>query len=296
MEAMTPPRRIPIVCCAHHKSGASYTLKTFRKIAAHLDRTLWLKFYEPARFDPEAIPAEWDICVHQHARVRDLMARHDLRGWRSIRHPKALILSAALYHQSCSEAWVDVPLEEFTSASFWGATDQYHRIKDPSVSLQEKVETMSRESDPAAYGGPLYKSPFPMNGRTYREQLQALGTLQEKVLFEMHSFSRGVIEEMVRFPIDDRFHTIRLEDISHDRSMTALRAAFVHLGFEGQELQAALRIASENCIWNVGTDAFRRHATTGVGAEWRAVFTDEVETEFRRLFGRADETLGYRDE
>jgi hypothetical protein len=125
----------PIIVCSHHKSGASYSVKTFQTIANSFQRRLWMKFY-----DSDSVPPAWEICIHQHGRVEDLLTGRNFRGWHCIRHPKALIYSAMLYHQKCKEAWVDVPLDQFSSYAFRSTSDGriYNRIKDPKVSVEEK--------------------------------------------------------------------------------------------------------------------------------------------------------------
>lgn len=67
----------------------------------------------------------------------------------------------------------------------------------------------------------------------------------------------------------------------------------VHLGIEGPDLISGLECASHHFLWNVGTEGVGAHATTGVSDVWREFFTGDVLKEFRRLFGNAEEVLGY---
>lgn len=280
-----------IIACAHHKAGASYTVKIFRALARAFSLKLWLKFYEP--IEPEI---GWDICVHQHGRVVDLLQSHSFVGWHCIRHPKALIYSAALYHQKCAEPWVDIPLERFNAATFWAVShgETYNVVKDPSVPLEEKVRIMSKGLDCSA--GPshdYFDLGYDLGGATYREFLRALPTLEEKVVFEMSAYSRGVINDMLAFPADGRFTTIKLEDISFDTSMVSLRHAMSKLEFSDGELQQVLDICSTHCLWKIGKSSIGAHATTGMAEYWRDIFTGQTEDAYQKLFSGAEAALGY---
>ena len=92
--------KTPILACSHHKSGAAFTVKTFKELAKQFDLSLWMRFYEP-----NEEPKHWHICIHQHGRVIDLSRKIAFRGWHCIRHPMALIFSATLCHQKCKEPW-----------------------------------------------------------------------------------------------------------------------------------------------------------------------------------------------
>jgi len=98
-----------------------------------------MKFYEP-----DNCPEDWGICIHQHSRVNDILDRQNFRGLHCVRHPKALILSATLYHQKCIEPWVDVPLDGFSSHTLWAASDGklYNKIKNPEFPAKEKQRMM----------------------------------------------------------------------------------------------------------------------------------------------------------
>ena len=284
---------LPLLICSHHKSGTNYIIKTFRKIAEYFDQKLWMKFYDPIP------PENWDICIHQHSRINDLNLPN-FRGWHCIRHPMALIYSAMLYHQKCNEPWVDIPLETFTSKSFWVLSEcqTYKKIKDPQFALGEKIKLINdleyQSIDISSYTTiPVYSSGYKMKNKTYREYLSGLDSIEEKLIFEMNSFSRGVINDMLQFSSDKRFYTIKLESISFDIRMDELHNAFTHLGINGIDLIKCLEIAADNCLWNIGSQQIAEHSTTGMSNEWRKYFTGNVEIEYRRLFGYAEQALGY---
>ena len=252
---------------------------------------LWLRFYSHAE------PLDgWDICVHQHSHIGDLLHLDDVRGWHCVRHPKALIYSAALYHEKCSEPWVDIPLQRFDSGTFWATSHgpTYDLIRDPSVTIQRKSELMQNFQQTTQ--GPSflhYDSGYELGGATYREFIQSLGTLEEKLLFEMKAYSRGVINDMLSFPDDKRFFRVKLEDVAFDSKMLTLKAAMSHLGFKGFGLSRALRVCRNFCLWKIGTEAIRGHATTGMSPKWRSAFVGRLNEEFEALYPHAESNLGY---
>ena len=170
----------------------------------------------------------------------------------------------------------------------------YNRIKDPSISTHEKENLMSSDylnSYPGNFF--YYDSPYDLKGMTYREFLRSRSTMEEKILFEMRTYSRGVINDMLNFPKDERFFDIRLEEISHDKNFVQITEAFRSLGLSGKELLSAVQIASSNCLWSIGAEKVLGHATTGASNEWEKWFKGDVLQEFRNLFGYAEQALGY---
>ena len=96
----------------------------------------------------------------------------------------------------------------------------------------------------AAQKIPAFQSYYNFNGKTYQEFLQSLPNLQEKVLFEMRSYSRGGYK-MICFGSrgDQRFFNLHLESVSKDRTMYELREAFLHLGFDKTALEDCFEIS-----------------------------------------------------
>ena len=281
-----------LIACTYHKAGTNFLLDTFRQIAQEFDYRLWLKFYDP---DP---PQDgWDICVHQHSRVDDVLRSNSVRGIRCVRHPMSLIYSATLYHQKCTEPWVDVPLQTFSSDTFWAATcsQSHNRIRDQKVDAETKKRLMNDtfyEFDRIPIE--RFASHYDLDGATYREFLAERPTFEDQLLFEMRCYTRGVLNEMLRFPADARVLRIKLEDVSHETDLESLKEMFTHLGFRGSALLTCMDIASRNSLWHKREAGQKSgHETTGVDDSWRSAFTGEVLREFRRLFGFAEAALGY---
>lgn len=284
-------QNVKLVACSHHKAGSNFTIKLFQNIARLFNRKLWMAFYHPT-----PPPTGWDICVHQHARVEDIIQKDNFMGWHCVRHPKSLIYSAALYHQKSTEPWLDIPLKAFSSQTYWAITNglYYNTIKDKQIDTPQKVRILSGDYTHQAPDRFLqWPANFNMNGLTYREFLSRLPSFEEKLIFEMRSFSRGVINDMLSFPRDQRFYFIHLESISHDPEMTDLRASFSHMGFDKQDIDKCLDAARAHCLWHIGKKSINHHATTGMSNDWQTFFRGEVEEEYRRLFGYAEQRLGY---
>ncbi len=285
-----------LIICSHHKSGAAISYKIFYNIAQQFGMNFWKKFYEPDLHNPRDSHASWDICFHPHGRVQEMLNVHRFKAWRMVRHPMALIYSAALFHQKCREPWLDIPLEKFDQNSFFVFSDGqlYNIIKDPEVALGHKQSLLHHTYTPdAAYLHRPFRSDYEFKGKTYRELLLNAERMEEKLLFEMHAYSQGVLQDMVQFPKDNRFHTVHMEDVSFDSAMKTLQHVFEDFGFTGDDLAQCLRIASGHCLWKVTKQQFGEHATTGVSEDWRRYFSGEVLQEFRRLFGYAETALGY---
>lgn len=170
----------------------------------------------------------------------------------------------------------------------------YRGRTNSAVSEEEKIEIMNSD----------YTCDMPSNlrdfsdkycpeGRTYREQLLQLPTIEDRVIFEMNAYSYGVISDMSNFPFDKRFNVVNIESISFDSSMFLLKQAFYHLGFRGRILERCLELAKENSIWNDNERSARGHATTGMSESWRNMFQGRVLEEYRELFGSVEESLGF---
>jgi len=131
-------------------------------------------------------------------------------------------------------------------------------------------------------------------GRSYQEQISSMNTIEEKLIFEMNHQSKPVLRRMASICNDTRFCSVRLENISHDSSMTDLASAFAFIGLYGNELQQWLQIASQHCLWNLS--AKPKHSTTGVSKEFLQFFKGAVLSEFRHNFGELETAMGYSND
>lgn len=274
----------PLLVCGHHKVGTNFLLPVFREISETFSLPIWLKFYDPE-------PPRWQICLHQHSRLEGMTMPANFRGVHMVRHPMGLLHSATLYHERGKEPWLNVPMQRFTGETFWAVSsrDSYNVIKDPERSVHLKIDQLTVPPPPHARVHD-FDSGYDFAGRTYAEMLRSFDTLEEKILFEMRCYSRAVLLDMLAFPADRRFMTVKLEDVTHDRAMQTLQPLVRHLGFGGEPAAQVLKIAAKNSQWNKGKTA---HATTGVSLGWKDLFRGELGDAFHELFGWAEEALGY---
>lgn len=129
------------------------------------------------------------------------------------------------------------------------------------------------------------------NGRSYADMINSFPTVEEKLMFEMKGSSRNAILRMLEVAPDSRFCNVRLENISHDREMADLRRAFEFIGISESDADDWLSIAKTFSLSYA--KALPKHSTTGVSDDWKKYFKDDVELEYRRIFGEAELTLGY---
>jgi len=274
-----------LLACCHHKSGTNFLLPFVRKLSRQFGIPLWLKFYDEE-------PAHWQMCLHQHARIDDIVEDQSFRGVHLVRHPMSLIFSATHYHgEDCPEPWAHIPLRRFNNATFRTITSRetYNIIKSPDVAMDKKIELMNAEGN-RPEGDPIDDSGYDFEGKTYAEMHMSMKTFDDRIRFEMNAYSRGVLRDMLEFPADNRFLRVKLEDISRDRKMWSLRKVVQHLGFQGASAGKALELAAEGCLWNIPRPA---HARTGLSEHWRDLFTGDLAKQYRHLYGWAEHALGY---
>jgi len=133
------------------------------------------------------------------------------------------------------------------------------------------------------------------DGRSYRQALRSIESLQGRIRFEMHHKGRETIAEMVAMEspaLDVPRMTVKLEDISRDSTQHIYVAFLSFLGFRGAPLSQAVEICVKQALWSM--DSLPAHSRGGVDESWKAVFTPELHAEFEELFGDAEAVLGYR--
>lgn len=287
-----------IVAITHHKAGSALSLKIFRSIEKICSKEIWYSFYDPVEFVEEK---KWDICFNQHARVYDVLQSIegcDVKGWRCIRHPKALVYSASLYHLKCKEPWVDIPLNQFDERAFFAFTDgaTYKQIISNSLSPSEKlaiIESVDRSS--LAKWVPRYAEPIDFGGKTYREMLGDLNNAAERLSFEMRAYSYGVVQEMLAFP-SAGFFSVSLEALSHQSDMLLFEQSLKFLGFDTDQIARVKLDCERHFLWSDAPLDRPEHITTGVSDEWKRVFDPALDREFDELFpdsARFDDEFGY---
>jgi hypothetical protein len=279
-------KRSKIAVCTHHKCGTAFLLKTFNQIKSALNLRMWRKFYEPERADS----ADWEIVFEQHSRIEDI--EQDLKGIHCIRRPESLIYSAAKYHETAEEPWLDIPLDKFDHNIFRFFTEAktYNIVNDKRIEVDRKTELakwyVTRDVLPYPF-----ESPYDFNGRTYREMLKSFSSMDEKLIFEMQCYSFGVISDILSFNRDD-FYRIKIEDVSYDLHMNELRNAFRYLGFVESDLDICLTSARSNML-GINPNAAGKHGTTGISQEWKDCFSGCVAKKYDSIYKDASKVMGY---
>jgi hypothetical protein len=188
----------------------------------------------------------WDICFDGHSRFLgiDGLFTGDVRGVISVRDPRDVVVSSALYHMKASEKWLHIPKKQF-------------------------------------------------GDKTYQQTICALGSDEERFLFEMNNYAKRTIRRMLGFDRSDpRLRLVKLEQLMADRELEEFRAIFAFLGFRGEALETCVAIARERSVFSDGfkPTAHVRHTTPAL---WKERFTPELAKEFEKRFPHAAEKLGY---
>lgn len=132
-----------------------------------------------------------------------------------------------------------------------------------------------------------------LGGCTYREQLLALPTLDDRIRFEMTHVGGQVIGAMVAWnDADAHFLTIKYEDLIEDADLVLFRRIFSFLGYPEAQLDRLCRIAWEKSLFSGRVDR-PEHVRSGKPAQWREMFGRDLSREFHARFGPALIRLGY---
>ncbi len=130
-------------------------------------------------------------------------------------------------------------------------------------------------------------------GLTYQEKINSYASFEDQLLFEMEHASRKNISSMYNFDYsDDRFMTIRYEDLIADYHLVKFQQAFEHLGFRRSAIGWCLIIAYRNSLFS-GLKA-SDHVRSGKPRQWPEYFTTTHRQAFDNLFGDVLAKLGYK--
>jgi len=270
----------------HHKCGTNFLLLLLDILESNYELTTWRKFYETNR----VMSADWDIVYEQHSHI-DELSPVDLHGIHCIRRPESLIVSATKYHETSDEPWLDIPLEQFDHNVFSSFTTSltYNLIADQRIQVARKIDIVNNWKSPNPSAN--FVSPYSFQGRSYRQMLESFNSFNEKLIFEMHCYSYGVIADMLSFK-KPNFINVKIEELSFDLSMSALIKCLQHLQFSEKECRD---IANSAKVIMLGFDdkVGAGHTTTKLSDEWRQFFDGQVLFNYNRLFSSASSLLGY---
>ena len=128
-------------------------------------------------------------------------------------------------------------------------------------------------------------------GKTYQEHLQDLD-FEDGLIFEMQNVSYWNVKNM--HEIAKKFQTtqIKLEELSHDRTLQTAWRFVESLGLDGTAKLNALTAAVRNSLW-FGDNANLPHVTTGASMDLLSAWTEKAEQEFIKTFPYDFSVLGY---
>lgn len=128
-------------------------------------------------------------------------------------------------------------------------------------------------------------------GFSYQERLNSFPSLDEQLIFEMQH-SRTIRDMLAWSYSNPNIFEARYEDLILDRNLMQFHRIFDFLGFPGEMIPQALKIAYESSLFS-GKVRTSSHVRSGDGGQWRKYFKPEHKAKFCELFGDALTRLGY---
>lgn len=163
-----------------------------------------------------------------------------------------------------------------------------HVIRDPRDLIVSATHYHQTSDEPW-----LHEATDELGGMTYQEKICSYSSFDEQMLFEMENSSFYNIVEMVELEErdDDRFMTVKYEEMIEDYSLARFEEMFEFLGFQGPALGWCLVSAYRNSLFSGGVDS--GHVRSGKAVQWPEYFAPVHEKRFEELFGDALVRLGY---
>jgi hypothetical protein len=141
----------------------------------------------------------------------------------------------------------------------------------------------------------LHEKRAEFGGKTYQEMINSYDNFADKLMFELeHSGKRGITEMLAWNYSDPRFKEIKYEELINDVNLEMFHSAFTFVGFTGEIIPTALKIAYENSLFSgrIGRSVHVRSGSTG---QWKNHFEHRHRERFEELFPGALVRLGYED-
>lgn len=163
-----------------------------------------------------------------------------------------------------------------------------HLIRDPRDMLVSACFYHQRAEE--AW---LIKAQEALDGRTYRDVLRNLPTLEEKLLFEMAHAHRRVMQSMKSWDYHrEDCLEIRYEDFIKDSNLERTVDLFRWIGIPGIALGNALTIAYHSSLWP-GSRLKSDHVRSGQPGGWKKYFTRSVAERFEAEHGQFLRSANY---
>jgi hypothetical protein len=133
------------------------------------------------------------------------------------------------------------------------------------------------------------------SGRTYQQQILSLPSNRDRFIFEMTHTAGTVIKGMEAWTTKGWSWSldVKLEELMVDIGMDHYFRIFRHLGFDGESLIHALRIAFDASVFG-GRKSGSGHIRSARPEHWSEYYDDELSAIFVEKFGNVAERLGYQ--
>ncbi len=130
---------------------------------------------------------------------------------------------------------------------------------------------------------------------TYQDKINSLGSIKEKLEFEMSNSALNTIKKMANFNIKNIFLQIKFEDLIIDRNFYEVIKIARYFELEGEEIILLLRAFFDESIFGKKDKKTTRHIQPDDEKnEFKKVFHDKVSEVFNVKFKREIESLGYK--
>ena len=129
------------------------------------------------------------------------------------------------------------------------------------------------------------------DGRSYTEHLNELDEI-EGLLFELNNISKKAIEDMISIEENVTTIPIKLEEISHDKTLKSALELASCFGFDGEKLLTILNLICSCSLW-YGNNLSDPHVTSGCGDHLDDRWKPIHEEKYHALFGERDKILRY---
>ena len=143
----------------------------------------------------------------------------------------------------------------------------------------------------------LYSPRPDLEGLSYQEHLNKLGSYEEQLLFEMDNKHASTVQEMLSAPLDATHLTQwRYEDLITDHDCVRFRQAFETLDIEDKLIDRAVRVFHRNSLfggYDSGAAAEENHVSSGEPRQWISQLPYRVAETYKDKYGDALIELGY---
>ena len=132
-------------------------------------------------------------------------------------------------------------------------------------------------------------------GMTYQEKINSFSSFDDRMLFEMEHSAFHNIMSMKEFDhTDDRFLTVRFEELITDYGLEKFEQIFRFLGFRRVIVGWCLIAAYRNSLFSGAVKS--THVRSGKPKQWPEYFKSVHRKRFEQLFGDVLQRLGYDEE